>query len=304
MKVMNNLKMAVAAVALLLMASCGSTKKMEGTGKVNAQNRKTETKAADAAEVASMKNLAFVQKVADNQVYAKNIVGNMTFNLQAAGKDITVPGKLSMRKDEVIRIQLFIPILGSEVGRLEFTPNYVLIVDRMHKEYIKADYTQVDFLKKQGINFYSLQALFWNQLLVPGVQKVSESDLKKFDANLDETGENVPISIKYGSMSYTWKASRSSGRITEANVMYKDSRSGASTANIQYANFKNVGVKLFPASQHLTLSATVDGKHREIKMNMEMNDVKTDSNWNAQSEISSKYKQVSPEDVLGKLMNM
>ena len=40
MKVMNNLKMAVAAVALLLMASCGSTKKMEGTGKVNAQNRK------------------------------------------------------------------------------------------------------------------------------------------------------------------------------------------------------------------------------------------------------------------------
>ena len=113
MKVMNNLKMAVAAVALLLMASCGSTKKMEGTGKVNAQNRKTETKAADAAEVASMKNLAFVQKVADNQVYAKNIVGNMTFNLQAAGKDITVPGKLSMRKDEVIRIQLFIPILGS-----------------------------------------------------------------------------------------------------------------------------------------------------------------------------------------------
>ena len=172
MKVMNNLKMAVAAVALLLMASCGSTKKMEGTGKVNAQNRKTETKAADAAEVASMKNLAFVQKVAGNQVYAKNIVGNMTFNLQAAGKDITVPGKLSMRKDEVIRIQLFIPILGSEVGRLEFTPNYVLIVDRLHKEYIKADYTQVDFLKKQGINFYSLQALFWKQLLVPGVKKV------------------------------------------------------------------------------------------------------------------------------------
>ena len=124
MRVMNNLKMAVAAVALLLMASCGSTKKMEGTGKVNAQNKKTETKAADAAEVASMKNLAFVQKVAGNQVYAKNIVGNMTFNLQAAGKDITVPGKLSMRKDEVIRIQLFIPILGSEVGRLEFTPNY------------------------------------------------------------------------------------------------------------------------------------------------------------------------------------
>ncbi len=55
-----------------------------------------------------------------------------------------------MRKVEVIRIQLFIPILGTEVGRLEFTPNYVLIIDHLHKEYIKADYTQVDFLKEAG----------------------------------------------------------------------------------------------------------------------------------------------------------
>ena len=296
--------MGAAVCSLLLLASCGTSKMAQGNATTGQTVASKETKATGAQQSEAVKKLTFVQKVSDNQVYAKNIVGNMSFNLQMGGKDITVPGSLHMRKDEVIRIQLFIPILGTEVGRLEFTPNYVLIIDRLHKEYIKADYTQVDFLKKQGINFYSLQALFWNQLLVPGVQKVSESDLKKFDANLDETGENVPINIKYDNMSYTWKASRSSGRITEANVMYKDSRSGASTANIQYANFKNVGVKLFPASQHLTLSATVDGKHREIKMNMEMNDVKTDSNWNAQSEISSKYKQVSPEDVLGKLMNM
>ncbi len=296
--------MGAAVCSLLLLASCGTSKMAQGSATTGKPVASKETKATGAQQSEAIKKLTFVQKVSDNQVYAKNIVGNMSFNLQMGGKDITVPGSLHMRKDEVIRIQLFIPILGTEVGRLEFTPNYVLIIDRLHKEYIKADYTQVDFLKKQGINFYSLQSLFWNQLLVPGVQKVSESDLKKFDANLDETGENVPVIIKYGNMSYTWKASRSTGRITEANVMYKDSRSGASTANIQYANFKNVGVKLFPASQHLTLSATVDGKQREIKMNMEMNDVKTDSNWNAQSEISSKYKQVSPEDVLGKLMNM
>lgn len=304
MKVMNNLKMAVAAVALLLMASCGSTKKMEGTGKVNAQNRKTETKAADAAEVASMKNLAFVQKVADNQVYAKNIVGNMTFNLQAAGKDITVPGKLSMRKDEVIRIQLFIPILGSEVGRLEFTPNYVLIVDRMHKEYIKADYTQVDFLKKQGINFYSLQALFWNQLLVPGTKKVTDADLKKFSANLDAVGENVPVALQYGKLNYTWTANRNSGRITEANVVYQDRSISAAKLNLKYSNFKSVGVKMFPATQNLTLSAMVNNKPQVVKINIDMKSVKTDSKWEAQTEVSDKYKKVAPEDVLGKLMNM
>lgn len=61
----------------------------------------------------------------------------MTFEIKMGSKDISVPGSLKMRKDEVIRLQLFIPILGTEVGRLEFTPDYVLIVDRLHKEYIK-----------------------------------------------------------------------------------------------------------------------------------------------------------------------
>ncbi len=75
---------------------------------------KTETKAEQSA---ALRNLAFVQKVSDNQVYTNNIVGNMNFNLQAADKDITVPGKLSMRKDQVIRIQLFIPDPGYRSGK-------------------------------------------------------------------------------------------------------------------------------------------------------------------------------------------
>ena len=298
---MKKMNMAVAAAALLLMASCGATKKMEGAGKVNANDKKTEAKAEQSA---ALKNLAFVQKVSDNQVYTNNIVGNMNFNLQAADKDITVPGKLSMRKDEVIRIQLMIPILGTEVGRLEFTPNYVLIIDRLHKEYIKADYTQVDFLKKQGVNFYSLQALFWNQLLVPGTKKVTDADLKKFSANLDAIGENVPVALQYGKLNYTWTANRNSGRITEANVVYQDRSTSAAKLTLKYCNFKSVGVKMFPATQNLTLSAMVNNKPQVVKINIDMKSVKTDSKWEAQTEVSDKYKKVAPEDVLGKLMNM
>ena len=298
---MNKMNMAVAAAALLLMASCGTTKKMEGAGKVNANDKKTEAKAEQSA---ALRNLAFIQKVSDNQVYTNNIVGNMNFNLQAADKDITVPGTLSMRKDEVIRIQLFIPILGTEVGRLEFTPNYVLMIDRLHKEYIKADYTQVDFLKKQGVNFYSLQALFWNQLLVPGTKKVIDADLKKFSANLDAVGENVPVALQYGKLNYTWTANRNSGRITEANVVYQDRSTSTAKLNLIYSNFKSVGVKMFPATQNLTLSAMVNNKPQVVKINIDMKSVKTDSKWEAQTEVSDKYKKVAPEDVLGKLMSM
>ena len=297
--------MLAAASVMMLLASCGTSKVAQGSGKAETGKQQTaSTKASNAQQSEAVKKLTFVQKVSDNQVYAKNIVGSMSFNLQAGGKDITVPGKLSMRKDEVIRIQLFIPILGTEVGRLEFTPNYVLIVDRLHKEYIKADYTQVDFLKKQGITFYSLQALFWNQLLLPGVQKLSESDLKKFDANLDAAGDAVPVTIKNGNMTYTWQAAKATGRITSADVLYKSGLYGTSNVHIDYSDFKSVGVKMFPATQRLSMMTTATQKKQEMKINLELNEVKTDSNWSAQTEISSKYKQVSPEDVLRKIMSL
>jgi len=303
----NNKKWMMLAMAsvMMLFASCGTSKVAQGSVTTETGKSQTaSTKASNVQQNEAVRKLTFVQKVSDNQVYAKNIVGSMSFNLQAGGKDITVPGKLSMRKDEVIRIQLFIPILGTEVGRLEFTPNYVLIVDRLHKEYIKADYTQVDFLKKQGISFYSLQALFWNQLLLPGVQKLSESDLKKFDANLNVAGDAVPVTIKNGNMTYTWQANKSTGRITSADVLYKSGQYGTSNVHIDYSDFKNVGVKLFPATQRLSMMTTATQKKQEMKINLELNEVKTDSNWSTQTEISSKYKQVSPEDVLRKIMSL
>lgn len=305
MKNMKQRMMLAMASVMMLLASCGTSKVAQGSDKAETSKSQTaSTKASNLQQSEAVRKLTFVQKVSDNQVYAKNIVGSMSFNLQAGGKDITVPGKLSMRKDEVIRIQLFIPILGTEVGRLEFTPNYVLIVDRLHKEYIKADYTQVDFLKKQGISFYSLQALFWNQLLLPGVQKLSESDLKKFDANLNVTGDAVPVTIKNGNMTYTWLAAKTTGRITSADVQYKSGQYGTSNVHIDYSDFKSVGVKLFPATQRLSMMTTATQKKQEMKINLELNEVKTDSNWSTQTEISSKYKQVSPEDVLRKIMSL
>lgn len=286
----------------LLLGACGTKKVVEGNGTTStSQTQNANSSSGHQSE--ALKKLTFVQKVSDNQVYSKNIVGNMSFSLQMGSKDISVPGALRMRKDQVIRIQLFIPILGTEVGRLEFTPDYVLIIDRLHKEYIKADYNQVDFLKKQGVNFYSLQALFWNQLLLPGSQRVSESDLKKFDADLDAAGDVVPVTFKQGNMTYAWGADRNTGRILQSDVKYKTANSN-SVLHIDYSNFKNVGVKQFPASLKLKFMTDLAKSDKEMQISIDMNAVKTDSNWEAKTKVSDKYKKVSPEDVLSKIMNM
>lgn len=281
-----------------LLAACGAKKNVVATSPATVQTTETRTTDTDA-----VKKLTFVQKVSDNQLYTKNIVGNMSFNIQAGSKDITVPGALRMRKDEVIRIQLFVPLLGSEVGRVEFTPEYVLIVDRIHKEYIKTDYMQLDFLKKNGLNFYSLQALFWNQLLLPGADRVRESDLKKYDVKFDN-GKEHAVSLKNNNISYTWNADAASGRINQTKVIHTNSKQEKSVLNWIYTNFKSVGVKSFPAHQAFSVSSPSVKDGKSLQVTIDMDEVTTREDWDAQSTVSDKYKKVEAADVFSKILNM
>lgn len=295
------IRLATLCLPVMLLVSCGAKRQVISDGVDSKHLPQQEMKNIATERV---QKLAFVQKVSDNQVYTKNIVGSMNFTLRMGEKKISLDGALRMRKDEVIRLQLYAPILGFEIGRLEFTPDYVLIIDRYHKQYIKADYNQVDFLQKQGITFYSLQALFWNQLLLPGTKQVKESDLKKFDASLDVEGDNVPVTLKNGNMTYMWTAQRATGRIDKADVEYVSSQSGTSSVHIRYADFRAVGVKLFPALLDMTLVTHATRVKQEANIVIKMNDVKTDANWEPRSEVSSKYKQVAVEDVLNKIMSL
>ena len=295
MKTIN--KLFVMGMALVL-ASCGAKKSLVGPGTVPAGTTGTEAVSAVARQ------LAFVQKVSDQRVYAKNVVASMSFTAAMGDKTITVPGSVHMRRDEVIRLQLFMPLLGTEVGRLEFTPDYVLVVDRLHKQYVKGDYNQLDFLKNNGLDFYALQSLFWNQLLLPGTKRVGEADLQKFTAKLDGMGQNVPVTLVDGNMNYVWTASRANGQIGKTTVTYTSERHGKSVLEWDYANFKALGSKLFPATQEFSFTTTATQKVKKTTVRLEMNDLKTSGDWETRSTVSDKYKQMDARDIIGKLLNM
>ena len=289
MKIKNILFAVALGGMTLAMAGCGSKKAAtEGTSST-----------VDKHNGGNVQALAFVQKVAHQKVSTQNIVGKMSLNVQMGSKNITVPGSLHMRYGEVIRIQAFIPLLGSEVGRIEFTPDYVLVIDRMHKEYIKEDYNKVDFLKNNGLNFYSLQALFWNQLFVPGTKSISEANLMDF--GVTEAGNSKNITLKKGNLNIVWNADNANGRISTAKATYSSLTQGKSSLNCTYSNFKAVAGKMFPAYQKFTFATTAIKNQRDISLTLDMDGVKTDSKWEAKSEISNKYKKIEATDVFGKL---
>ena len=292
--------------AVLLLSACGAKKQLvkDNNKVVAVNNTTTAPQVAKKENSEALLKLAFIQKVADTKVFNDNITGSMSFSLNAGNKSINLPGSIKMRKNKVIRLQLFIPLLGTEVGRLEFTPEYVLVVDRLHKEYIKGDYSQIDFLKTNGLNFYSLQSLFWNQLLLPGQNNVTESDLKKYDVKLavDNASQNI-ITFSKDKFKYEWKADKTDGRITDVAVQYNSADHGTSLLTWKYNNFKSVGVKSFPAEQEFQLSTNAMQKQKQATIKISMNEVKTDSNWEERTTLSDRYKKIEAQDVLGKIMS-
>lgn len=293
-------KIITLSLTCLLLASCGTGKHVTNPGTTQTS---TTTKNQGADAVAKQK-LTFVQKVYDNAAYQQNLVSKISFTLVSGSKDITVPGSLHMRKDDVIRLQLFVPLIGSEVGRLEFTKDYVLIMDRIHKQYVKADYNQVDFLNRNGINFASLQALFWNQLFIPGAQKVGEMQLKAYDVDLAATGTDYPISLTQKNMSFVWNADKTSGQINSADITYNSKEHGNSSLNWKYSDFRSFGSKKFPYLETFDISTNATGKNKKVQVSIELNKITTDSDWETRTTVSSKYQQVDVESLLKQLMNL
>ena len=278
---------ALLAVAMIMVA-CGSKKNLDASG--------SATKSVDTS---TLKKLDYVRKVYSNATDSKNLVSKIDFTIDGMGKNISVDGKLYMRKDEVIRIVLA-PFGIMEVGRLEFTPDYVLVIDRMHKQYVKATYNDLSFLKNNGLNFYSLQALFWNELFLPGTDKLTDKQLDNFDAEIS-SGAKRKVTVKSGGLNFEWDTTSATGRIDAANVTYGIGTANASNASWKYDTFSTLGSKIFPANQTISFASKAVKSNSTMKVNVRMKKLTTDSKWEAHSTVSDKYTKVSAEEALKKL---
>ncbi len=291
----------VAVSAMLLLAACGTKKAaVKDTDKTLSNLPKAEK-----TQVATPKStFAFVESVNDKKVDAQDIVADLDFTASMGGKDVSVPGSLHMRKGQMIRLQLFMPVLHTEVGRLEFTPEYVLVVDRLHKQYVKEDYRQVDFLKANGLDFNALQALFWNQLYLPGAKSVEEDNISKFKADLSGSAATVPVSVKNGNLSLLWNVSRQTELINDVKATYTSVQHGTTVLTMKYAKFKPVGAKMFPAFEELSFQTSATKKVQRITMTLDMDDISTSSKWSTETTLSSKYKKIEATDIFSKLFSM
>lgn len=283
MKLFSIVKVAVLALPLVLV-SCKSHKK------VTTDNTVTKT----------VKKGDFISNVWDNAQTGRFLTSKVKFSMEVGQQKLTLTGNLKMRRQDVIRLQLM--AFGFvEAGRIEMTKDYVLIMDRINKQYIKVSWISVDFLRNSGINFNTIQSLFWNELFVPedgSFDKPKEKGAGPY--NVMESGDDMILSLESSKLDYSWLTKKKTAQIEMANIQYRDKVNGVSQLNWDYEEFKTLNKTQFPFKHVITLNT--GGK--EVKIGMTLNHIGSDTEWEPRTEISNKYREVSIDDIIRRFMSL
>ena len=246
----------------------------------------------------------FINSVRENAQAMKFITSKVKFSVEVGQQKITLTGDLKMKRDDVIRLQLM--AFGFvEAGRIEMTKDYVLIMDRINKQYLKAPWMSVDFLRNSGMNFQTLQALFWNELFRPNQSSlVKTNDKQVIDSianyTILESGDDMIIGLEEGKMDYSWLASRNTALLRMANILYKDRFNGNTQLNWDYDEFKSLNKRMFPHKSAITLTTP----EKEVKLGMTLNYIGADTEWETRTEISNKYREVTVDEILRRFMSL
>ena len=290
MKPSSILKIAVLAMPLLL-SSCIFHKKA------------VKEEAPKPLTAEELQNKNFVDRVQDNVQTARFITSKVKFSVEVGAQKLTLTGNLKMKRDDVIRLQLM--AFGFvEAGRIEMTKDYVLIMDRINKQYLKAPWMQIDFLRNSGLNFSSMQSLFWNELFKPNPVIVGKKAVADTTATFStiESGDDMIIQLNEGKMDYSWLVGRNDALIKMANIQYKDRFNSDNNAqlNWDYDKFEMFSSKKFPMKHAISLTTA----KKDVKLGMTLNYIGSETEWETRTEVSNKYREVTVDEILRRFMSL
>lgn len=232
-----------------------------------------------------LSSAAYVQYLATKNVPSQVVSAKTEVDLTLGDKQVTVNGSLKMKRDALI--QLSFTFLGFEVGRMEFTPTEVLLIDRANKRYVRGAYDDVRQLKEANLNFSTLQALFWNELFVPGTTDVA-AHYADFKVQC-EGGETVFTLSETPVVNYEFRTETVLTRLTRTTIQLKNSNGGVYCA---YDNFATIDNTAFPQ----LISFGISG-HDKLGMTLSLSRIDFQAAAPAPTTLSSRYTPIASKDI-------
>ena len=268
--------------AMLLVASCGTKKQA------------IDSAGGTEVSLAPLQNI--VETVNANRQEETFATAKMNLSLSASDKNVSIGGTLRMKRNDVI--QLSIVTFGIlEVARIEMTPDYFMGIDKVNRQYVKAAWGDVSFFKNAGIDFYTLQALFWDELFVLGAGKSTPTE-KQFKKSMDgERAKLINDDSRLAVLSFS--VNTASGLIRQTTVS-PHAEGSSPYLTWKYEDFGSLGKKYFPTCYFLTINSS----SKPITAEILLSNLKNDSGWETRTEISSRYKEITIQELLSRLMKL
>lgn len=266
------------AVVIVTMAACSSSRKLGRT-----------------PTIGGLSGTDYMEKVISQTPQWQNITAKAALILDMGTKGNTkVNATLRIRRGEVIRLSVA-PLLGIEVARMDITPDNVLLIDRLNKRYVKVSFAELSNLAHAELNFDILQSLFMNELFLPGKAQLTTSDVTKF--KIVSEGNQAVLEAKQGKyLSYRFVTAAANGLLENTRIGIK----GTTYAlNWMYGSFERLDGKVFP--QHMFITAGDDAKQM-FSLDMKLSRLSVSDNWNAKTDLSSKYKEIGLEELIKQLL--
>lgn len=130
------------------------------------------------------------------------------------GGFITVNGTMKLVSGERMQLSLLMPIIRSEIARLEITPDDVLVIDRMGKRYVQASRKELKDILPKKADFAHLEKMLFDaskpggktsltgkELGIPSLEKgkIVLSDFSNKEISLTPT----QVSSRYAKVEWT-----------------------------------------------------------------------------------------------------
>lgn len=99
--------------------------------------------------------------------------------LTIPGKDgsMSVGGTMKMKSSDRVQISLLMPIIRTELARIEITPDEVLVIDRMNKRYVRATKEELKNILSKDVQFSQLEKILTNASLPGGKTELTGKEL-------------------------------------------------------------------------------------------------------------------------------
>ena len=237
---------------------------------------------------------AFFSSVVENSFRFNTLSARMKLEFIVQEQELSSRAQLKMIYNDRLQISIQ-PLLGVEAFRIELTDDSVKILDRLNKRFMVDSYNNIKGTTDIDFNFRNLQALFTNQIFVPGENDISARHFRRFRMTKENSSAELKLRDKNG-VSYTFVAD-SDEKLLSTNI---DNTSDNQSIAWDYTDFQIVNKQPFPLKMtaHVTNNNKMLGTVIFSFSTPEINSpLKTDFN------IPSGFVRVTSEQMIKLLIN-